>query len=273
MPSSNLSTASHGDAQRQGKVLVAAGATSNIPGLWKLQTRNSSGTLVTYNVWISSDGRLRYSTTEPTNQLTDGTDITSTVPAGSVLVSEIEAVASGRILVGNAGGTALAAVALSGDATLASTGALTIAASAVETSMINDAAATPLKSSTAMQEMPITYRVEDLAAGGDIAARTIFRTTSTMSLSRGLAFISFRDAVSVGSGDTISVGLGTTAANDVFGRSWTSTISAGTYTSIAVGSVSAISTSTNVRLDVTQSTGVNAGNFDIVWIPQKRGSN
>lgn len=226
MASQNLSTTGYGDAQRQGKLLVAAGEANSNAGLLKLQSRNASGTITTYNVWVSSDGRLRYATTEPSNQLTSGTDVVSTLPAGSVATADLA-----------------------------------------------DSAVTPLKSSAAMQEMPVTYRIEDLALGADISGRTIFRTTTTMSLNRGSAFASFREAVSIASGDTFSLGLGTTAAFNLFGRSWTSTIAAGTFTSIAVGSVSAISTSTNIRLDVTQSAGVNATNVDIVWIPQKRGSN
>lgn len=61
--------------------------------------------------------------------------------AGSILVSDgansltaLDAKTSGRILVGN--GTTLVSVAVSGDATLAASGALTIAAGAVEESML-----------------------------------------------------------------------------------------------------------------------------------------
>jgi hypothetical protein len=60
--------------------------------------------------------------------------------------TDLDAKTSGRILVGD--GTDLASVAVSGDATLASTGALTIANSAVSTAKIADAAVTPTKMST-----------------------------------------------------------------------------------------------------------------------------
>lgn len=52
--------------------------------------------------------------------------------------------AAGQILVGNAGGTAYAPVSMSGDATLASTGALTIAASAVTLAKMADMATASL---------------------------------------------------------------------------------------------------------------------------------
>lgn len=229
MPSTNLSTTSYGDAQRQGKVLAAAGAANSTPGLLKLQSRNSAGTLTTYNVWVSSDGRLRYASTEPSNELTSGTDVVSTLPAGSVATADLA-----------------------------------------------DGAVTPLKSSTAMQEMVISYQqVEALSAGTDISNRAMHRTSATMSLNAGRCFAAFDRTVRIDSGQTLSLGLGTTAANNVFGTGFTSTQSAGTITSLTAGSVTAISTSTTVRFDATLSASVSllAGSVRILWEPQKRGSN
>lgn len=231
MPSTNLSTSSYGDAQRQGKVLVAAGAASSIPGLVKYQSRSAAGTLVTYNLWVSSDGRLRYSTTEPSDQLTSGTDVVSTLPAGSIATADLA-----------------------------------------------DGAVTPLKSSTAMQEMPLQinpYPEGAQAAGVDVANRIVYRTSATNSLNAGRCYVHFYRTVGVPSGQTLSLGLGTTAANDLFGRSFTSSQSAGTITSLTAGSVTAISTNTNVRFDGTLSstTTVPAGAIMLTWVPQKRGSN
>jgi hypothetical protein len=65
----------------------------------------------------------------------DATGSTVTITGTETVVASEIALANTKILVGNAGGVA-AGVTMSGDATIANTGALTIAATAVETSMI-----------------------------------------------------------------------------------------------------------------------------------------
>lgn len=215
-------TTSAGDVQRQGRFMAAAGATSGRSGLFKSQTINAAGTRSTRNFWISSEGRLRWvSGAEPTNELTGGTDVTASLPAGTV---------------------------------------------------------TPIMSSAAMQEMPIPinpFPEGAQAAGVDVSARLVYRTTATNSMNAGVCFAHFHRAVRINSGQTVSLGLGTTAANNLFGRSFTASQSAGTITSLTAGSVTSISTSTNVRFDSNLSASVSllAGSVTLTWIPQKRGSN
>lgn len=73
--------------------------------------------------------------------------------------TDLDAKTSGNILVGD--GTDVVSVAVSGDATLSSAGALTVANSAVTTAKINDAAVTPTKlSASARKEMvaiPVSF--------------------------------------------------------------------------------------------------------------------
>jgi len=65
------------------------------------------------------------------------------VGSSAAKAAALSAKTSGRILVGD--GTTVASVAVSGDATLASSGAMTIAANAVTTAKVNDAAITSAK--------------------------------------------------------------------------------------------------------------------------------
>jgi hypothetical protein len=69
-------------------------------------------------------------------KLANMTEGTIKVGGGSDAPTDLDAKTSGQIIVGN--GTGVASVAVSGDVTLASTGAFTIAANAVEGSMLNN---------------------------------------------------------------------------------------------------------------------------------------
>jgi len=88
--------------------------------------------------WTTAGGGMQSLEVDASSLKVDGTAVTlsSVVPN--------TAPAAGQILVGNAGGTAFAPVTMSGDATLASTGALTIAASAVSLGKMADMATASL---------------------------------------------------------------------------------------------------------------------------------
>ena len=77
--------------------------------------------------------------------------------------TDLDAKTSGNILVGD--GTDVVSVAVSGDATLSSAGALTIANSAVTTAKINDAAVTPSKLSASARKASIAIPVSFETAG------------------------------------------------------------------------------------------------------------
>lgn len=98
---------------------------------------------------------------------------------------------SGQILVGNAGGTAYAPVSMSADATLASTGALTIANNTITTVKINAAA--------------VTYaKIQNVAAASLLGNPTGSpAATSEITLGSGLAF-SGTTLTASGSGGTVT---------------------------------------------------------------------
>lgn len=77
--------------------------------------------------------------------------------------TDLDAKTSGNILVGD--GTDIASVAVSGDATLSSLGALTIANSAVTTAKIDDAAVTPSKLSASARKSMVAIPVSFETAG------------------------------------------------------------------------------------------------------------
>jgi len=77
--------------------------------------------------------------------------------------TDLDAKTSGNILVGD--GTDIASVAVSGDATLSSAGALTIANSAVTTAKIDDAAVTPAKLSASARKSMVAIPVSFETAG------------------------------------------------------------------------------------------------------------
>lgn len=130
----------------------------------------------------------------------------------------------------------------------------------------------PAMASTAMQEMPIIIPFFSLSSGTDVSNRVVYRNTSTLTLNRGSAFVCFTARMSVTSGQTCSIGIGGAAANDLFGRSFTSTQSAGSITSLTTGSVTTLAASSNLRLDITNSASQASPSGWVLWIPQKRGS-
>lgn len=98
--------------------------------------------------------------------------------------------ANGKILVGNASGVATA-VTMSGDATLANTGALTVAANAITTTKIINAAVTKAKLETALQPAGvIKYAAKSTQAGGS-ATVTI---TATGVAATDLAFVNIESS-------------------------------------------------------------------------------
>lgn len=88
------------------------------------------------------------------------------------------ALADGKIIVGSAGGAA-AAVDMSGDATIANTGAVTIANNAIETAMIGDDQVTPAKLE-GIVGAPGTYHVS--ATNTQVTASTSYTDMSDMTI-------------------------------------------------------------------------------------------
>jgi hypothetical protein len=99
---------------------------------------------------IAADAKIAYSklnlaSSIVSNDIADGTIINGDINASAAIAfSKLAALPSTNILVGN-GSNVATAVAMSSDATLANTGALTIANSAVTTVKINDGAVTSRK--------------------------------------------------------------------------------------------------------------------------------
>ncbi len=207
-------TTSAGDAQRQGRFMVAAGATSGLPGLLKSQTINAAGTRSTRNFWLSSEGRLRWvSGSEPTNELTSGTDITASLPSGTV---------------------------------------------------------TPTMASNAINQTPIVIPIEALAANADVSNRGVFYS-GTLTMSSNTGYILNTGEISASATNPTTIGIGTTAAHNVLYRSFTSTVAAGTVSTLTAGSVTSIAAQQRIRMDITQ--GGALATFPsggiIVWHPRK----
>lgn len=141
-----------------------------LSGTWNLVSagggNTTSGTLVSGNLVSASgahaiqDTGVAVSGLVPTSRTVAGHALTGnvTVSASDVglgnVTNDVQTKAAvvpntlptaGQILAGNAGGTAYAPVAMSGDATLASTGAITIANNAVTTAKVNNGAITEVK--------------------------------------------------------------------------------------------------------------------------------
>lgn len=114
--------------------------------------------------------------------------------------------ANGKILVGNASGVATA-VTMSGDATLANTGVLTVAADAITTTKIINAAVTKAKLATAIQPAGvIKYAAKSSQAGGS-ATVTI---TATGVAATDLAFVNIES-----SANAVSIQKVTPTANTI----------------------------------------------------------
>lgn len=98
--------------------------------------------------------------------------------------------ANGKILVGNASGVATA-VTMSGDATLANTGALTVAANAITTTKIINAAVTKAKLETAIQPAAVVKFANKHTEAGGSATVTI---TATGAAATDLAFVAIQSS-------------------------------------------------------------------------------
>jgi len=98
--------------------------------------------------------------------------------------------ANSKILVGNASGVATA-VTMSGDATLANTGALTVAANAITTTKIINAAVTKAKLETALQPAAVVKFANKHAEAGGSATVTI---TATGVVATDLAFAAIQSS-------------------------------------------------------------------------------
>lgn len=126
--------------------------------------------------------------------------------------------ASGHILVGNAAGVAKD-VAMSGDATMANTGALTIAADAITTTKILNAAVTKAKLETAIQPAGVIKFGAQFTTLGGAAAEAI---TVTGALATDLAFVQLVDGgtgvvsvvKAVVTADTLTVTFSADPGND-----------------------------------------------------------
>jgi hypothetical protein len=84
------------------------------------------GSLANATGWLYNNGSGTFSYSTPTKTDVGLSNVTNDIQTKEAIVPNT-APASGQILVGNAGGTAYAPVAMSSDATLASTGSLTLA--------------------------------------------------------------------------------------------------------------------------------------------------
>lgn len=98
--------------------------------------------------------------------------------SAAIAFDKLATLTGGNILVGNASNEATS-VAMSGDATLSNTGALTIANDAVETAMINDDAVTAAKLA-GIVGVPSTYHVE--ATAKDTTTSTSYTDLNSMSI-------------------------------------------------------------------------------------------
>lgn len=114
--------------------------------------------------------------------------------------------ATANILVGNAAGVATA-VSMSGDATIASSGALTIAANAVTTTKIINAAVTKAKLETALQPAAVVKFANKHTEAGGSATVTI---TATGAAATDLAFVAIES-----SANAVSIQKVTPSANTI----------------------------------------------------------
>ncbi|MDI6808959.1 MAG: hypothetical protein QME66_08270 [Candidatus Eisenbacteria bacterium] len=207
-------------------ILLRAQPAANQPAVLDLQKVNDSGTVTNQYLWFDHLGRLRTHTSYPTDQDSDGRDITASLAAGSVNAVDI---ASNTI--------------------------------------------TPGLLSASSREMYIPIPIPSLNAGTDVSNRVVYRNTSVTTLNRGSCFIVLNTRMSVTSGQNVTIGIGNAAAGDIFGRTFTATVTAGTLTSLTAGSATTLPVSTNLRLDVVTSASQAVPAGQILWFPQKRGSN
>jgi len=119
------------------------------------------------------------------------TDTIGTLADGAVALADLmtNALANGHIFVGSAGGVATD-VAMSGDATIANTGALTIAANAITTAKILNANVTLAKLAAGITPSHIIKFAGQPTTAGGAAAEAI---TVTGALATDLAFVQMVD--------------------------------------------------------------------------------
>ena len=197
----------------EGSILVGnasgVGAAVVAKTLGRIFVGNGTTTVL---VAVSGDATLASS-----GALTIANDAVTTAKIlnANVTFAKLPAVAAGQIAVGNAGGTALAAVALSGDATLAATGALTIANGAIITAKILDSNVTEAKlaasSAFGLGVLRTARAKYDFAVdGGTIGAITL-ATTATLPDNAVIVGATLNSTTAATSGGAATIAVGLTA--------------------------------------------------------------
>lgn len=280
MPSTMRHTTAFGSGratQPAASMLFRAKPAANEPAVISLQKVNDSGTVTNQFLWFDHQGRLRTHTSYPTNQDSDGRDITASLAIGSigsvdlgtgvVSATKIGALA---VMTSHLAGSAVTSAKINASAVQSSH----IAAGAVASSDIASNTVTPGLLSASSREMYIPVPLPSLSQGTDVSNRVIYRTTAVTTLNRGSAFIRFDRALGGPiSTNSVTIGLGVSAAFDLFTRTFTTTQAAGSLTSLTAGSAATVPVSTNVRLDITTAANLTFPAGQILWLPQKRGSN
>jgi len=156
------------------------------------------------NAKINSSAAIAYSKLAA---LTEGSLL---VGNASTVPTALDVSTDAQMLLGN--GTTLASVAMSGDATIANTGALTIAAGAVDEAMVAPNALTStvaanVADANVIAGLPVLYRIN--TAGGATANTDVVLTYKTRIIDAWVV----NNAAGTGS-DTITVVNGTTAISD-----------------------------------------------------------
>lgn len=131
---------------------------------------------------------------------------------------------------------------------------------------------TPGTMSASAREIFVPINFFSLTQGTDLSNRVVYRNTSVTTLNAGSCFIRFDNAQRVISGSSLTIGIGVSAARDMFTRSFTTSQAAGSITSLTAGSVTTLAASTNLRFDLTTSANCTLTTGQILWFPQKRGA-
>ena len=182
-------------AKTLGRILVGDGTTTALVAVSGDATLASSGALTIANDAVT----------------------TAKILNANVTFAKLPAVAAGQIAVGNAGGTALAAVALSGDATLAATGALTIANGAIITAKILDSNVTEAKlaasSAFGLGVLRTARAKYDFAADGGAQGAITLATTATLPDNAVIVGATLNSTTAATSGGAATIAVGTTAGS------------------------------------------------------------
>ncbi len=189
-----------------------AGGTATAVGVSGDATLSSTGALALQPSGVTA-GTYTKLTVDAKGRATVGGSLSSADVTTALTFTPISnSVASGNFLVGNAGGTA-ASVAMSGDATLANTGAVTLSSTAVTAASYGSASLVP------------TFTVD---AKGRLTAASSVAVNDTTKLP--LAGGTMSGAIAMGSNDITGTGNIFMSANKSFGLSQLTTAQQGTLT-------------------------------------------